>query len=528
LVIATINIDAMIALIKSAENPEDAKNKMMAKQWEAGEALPFLRLVEEGSKAQAMLAQYKVSEEQAKAILDLRLHRLTALEKNKLGDEMKELAEDIKKYRQLLQDGESRKKLMVEEFEQSLKEFATPRRTEIVAEQGEQDITELIEKEDMVVSVTFGGYIKRVGLSSYRTQKRGGKGKVGMVTKEDDFVWKIFIANTHTDMLFFSSMGRCYKLKVFEIPESSPAGKGKALVNILPLAVRERITTVLALPEADQWENKYMIFATASGYVRRNLLSDFADERKAGKVAMKLDDGDSLVGVAVCDDGQDIFLATEQSRAIRFAISRKTEDGDEKGVRVFSGRASNGVSAVKLATGDKVVAMEVMNRGEEDSERRDSYLAVANAVARLKDKTYAASGSEEALRDKKKVADFDKDIFHKMKEEEQFMLTVNDMGMGQLCSSYDYRTTGRGGQGISNMASDGKIIDAFLIAPQDDEIMLITDSGQTIRLATKSMRKVGRNSKGIKLASLGEGQKIASVAHVSDAVSDDKENDDKE
>ncbi len=515
LIIATENIDEMIAMIKSSKDSEEARQKMTAKQWSANDVVPFLKLIDKADKNLSG-STYKLTDEQARAILDLRLHRLTALEKNKLGNEMTELSEAINKYEKLLADEKARRAVMVQEFEDILKEFDTPRRTEIVAAQEDVEITDLIEKEDMMVSVTYGGYIKRVPLDSYRTQKRGGKGKAGMATKEDDFVWKAFVADTHTDMLFFSSSGRCYKLKVYEIPESSLASKGKALVNILPLSARERITTVLALP-ADEaaWQNKFMVFATASGYVRRNLLSDFSDERKSGKIAMKLDDGDSLIGVLIAAAEQDIFLATEQSAAIRFPISRQSEDGDEKGVRVFSGRASNGVTAIKLATGDRVVAMDIMNRGEEDSEKRDGYLAAVNAKARLKDKDYAASGSEDATRDKAKVQEFDKSLFQKMGEEEQFVLTINEAGFGQLCSSYDYRTTNRGGKGISNMDSTAKIIEAFIINPQHDEVMVVTDAGQTIRIQTKSLRRVSRKSKGVRLASLDGEQKIASVAHIS-------------
>ena len=515
LIIATDNIDEMIAMIKSSKDAEEARTKMTTKQWSAEAVVPFLKLIDK-SDANLSGTKYKLSDEQARAILELRLQRLTALEKDKLGNEMKELSDSISHYEKLLADEKARRALMVAEFEEVLSTHATPRRTDIVAKQEDVEITDLIEKEDMMVSVTYGGYIKRVPLDSYRTQKRGGKGKIGMTTKEDDFVWKAFVADTHTDMLFFSSNGRCYKLKVYEIPESSMTSKGKALVNILPLAARERITTVLALPaDEKEWEKKFMVFATASGYVRRNLLSDFADERKAGKVAMKLDDGDSLVGVLIASAEQDILLATEQSSAIRFPISRQSEDGDEKGVRVFSGRASNGVTAIKLESGDRVVAMDIMNRGEEDSEKRDGYLAVANAKARLKDKDYAASDSEDATRDKAKVAEFDKSLFTKMASEEQFVLTVNELGFGQLCSSYDYRTTNRGGKGISNMDSAGKIIDAFLIAPKDDEVMIVTDAGQTIRIQTKSIRRVSRNAKGVKLASMDSEQKIASVAHIS-------------
>ncbi|MGI9461861.1 MAG: DNA gyrase subunit A [Alphaproteobacteria bacterium] len=515
LIIATENIDAMIDLIKSSKDAAQARQKMTSQQWLASDVVPFLKIIDKADKNLSG-SKYKLTDEQASAILDLRLQRLTALEKDKLALEMKELSNAIHQYEKLLADEKSRHGVMVEEFEDILKNFSTPRRTEIIAAQENVEITDLIEKEDMMVSVTYGGYIKRVPLDAYRTQKRGGKGKMGMTTKEDDFVWKVFVADTHTDMLFFSSTGKCYKLKVYEIPESSLASKGKSLVNILPLSLREHITTVLPLP-ADQaaWQDKFMVFATASGYVRRNLLSDFADERKAGKVAMKLADGDSLVGVLIASVYQDVFLASEQSTAIRFPISRQSDNGDEKGVRVFSGRASNGVRAIKLSQADRVVAMDIMNCGEDESDMRDGYLATVNAKLRLKDKEYAASGSEESLRDKAKVAEFDKTLFTKMAQQEQFVLTINQAGFGQLCSSYDYRTTNRGGKGISNMDSESQIIDAFVINPKQDEVMLVTDGGQTIRLQTKTIRKVSRHAKGVKLATLGGEQKIASVAHIS-------------
>lgn len=514
LLIASNNIDAMINLIKSAKDPTEAKEKMMAKPWPAGDVVPFLKIIDDGD-VNLKSNNYHLSEAQAKAILELRLQRLTALEKNKLSAETNELSHAIADYLKILSDDARRREVMIKEFEEILNEFATPRRTQIQTKATEQNIDDLIPEEDMVVTVTHGGYIKRVGLDTYRTQKRGGKGKTGMTTKEDDFVWRIFVADTHTDMLFFSSAGKSYKLKVYEIPESSASSKGKALVNILPLAVRERITAVLALPkDTNDWQNQFVVFATASGYVRRNALSDFADERKSGKIAMKLADGDSLIGVQLCQAKDDIFLATLQSFAIRFPIARENEIGEEKGVRVFSGRASSGVRAIKLSDNDRVVAMEIMASGIEDSVLREQYLAAVNAKLRLKDKTYAHSGSEESIRDLAKVKEIDKKLFDEMAIVEQFLLTINERGFGQLCSAYDYRTTNRGGKGIKNMDSESPIVDSFLIAPKDDEVILITDAGLTLRIATKSIRRVARGAKGVKLANLADEQRVVSIAHV--------------
>ncbi len=504
LLIAISNIDEIIRVIRSSPDTTEARRLLMATEWSAGDVAPFIRLIDDPDYPLIGEASYKLSDTQARAILELRLQRLTGLEKNKLVEETNELAKEIEDYLDILGSQMRRIAVMRQEFLEIKEKFATPRRTSIEDSELDIDLEDLIEREEMVVTLTHGGYIKRVPLDAYRAQKRGGKGRTGITTKEDDFVWKIFVSSTHTPILFFSSLGLVYKLKVYRLPISSPQAKGKALINLLPLKPDERITTVLLAPENEEaWQENFLIFATKSGNVRRNYLSDFRNIRQNGLIAMKLDEGDEIVSVRMCNDSQDIFMATKNSHAIRFKIADN--------VRIFAGRQSDGVRAVKLSNDDKVVSMTVINSAEDNSEIRRKYLQAKNAYARLE------SGTERSIEDidsdKQKIQEINPEHYQQLANEEEFILTISEDGMGQLCSAYDYRTTNRGGVGIGNM--DAKQIAAsFRVNPLLDEIMIITDGGQMIRIPLNKIRKVSRNSKGVTLFKIPEGEKIISVARI--------------
>ena len=489
LAIAVANLDPVIKLIREAPDPATAREQLMARDWPALDVEPLIRLIDEPGRT-VVDGHYKLSEAQAKAILDLRLHRLTGLERDKIHAELTEIGEQIKEYLHILSSRVRLYEILRGELVEMRAQFATERRTTIEDAEFEADIEDLIAREDMVVTVTNTGYIKRVPLSEYRTQRRGGKGRSGMSIKEEDFVTQVFVANTHTPIVFFSSTGIAYKMKVYKLPLGSPQSKGKAMVNLLPLEQEETISTVMPLPEDEStWNELHVMFATATGGVRRNLLSDFTDIRANGKIAMKLDDGDRLIAVQVCSEAQDVLLATYQGKCIRFQTTE---------VRVFKGRDSTGVRGIRLEEGDSVISMSILNHVEFDSETRDSYLRGDMAAEQIEQ--WAAA--------------------------EQHILTISENGFGKRTSAYEYRITGRGGSGIANIdltEKTGPVVASFPV-DHSDEIMLVTDAGKLIRIPIDGVRVVGRKTQGVTLLRTAEDERVVSAARLSDlGGSDDDE-----
>ena len=491
LAIAVENLDPVIELIRTSPTPQDAKDALLAKAWPAGDVEPLVILIDEPDR-KVENGFYHLSEAQAKAILDLKLQRLTGLERDKIHDELRTLGDEIKECLSILSSREKLYSIMRDEFVAIKDEYATPRRTKIEDIEYDTDIESLIQREEMVVTVTEAGYIKRVPLNAYKAQKRGGKGKSGMSTKEEDFVTRLFVANTHTPVLFFSSKGLVYKMKVYKLPLGSPTSKGKPFVNLLPLADGENITTIMKLPENEaECEGMSIMFATSQGNVRRNSLMDFVNVQSNGKIAMKLDEGDKLINVRICHEDNDIMLAARSGKCIRFPVTE---------VRMFVGRNSTGVRGIKLADGDEVISMSVLNHSDATSEERDEYLRISSALKRA-------------------------EKYQAMAEKEQFILSVTSTGYGKRSSSYEYRVTGRGGQGIANMemsARNKEVVSSFPIA-DDNQIMMITDSGKLIRMPVKDIRIAGRKTQGVILFRTAEDEKVVSVTWLDADEGDDEE-----
>jgi DNA gyrase subunit A len=481
LAIAVANIDQVIALIRAAPDPATAREQLMSRAWPVGDVAPLIDLIDEPGRG-ITDGTYRLSEIQAKAILDLRLHRLTGLERDKIGDELREIGRQIQEYLEILSSRPRLFEVMKAELLEIREQFATPRRTTIEENEFEADIEDLIAREDMVVTVTNTGYIKRVPLSAYRAQKRGGKGRSGMNIKEEDFLNQVFVVNTHTPVLFFSSSGIAYKLKVYRLPLGTPQARGKAMVNILPLDDGESISTVMPLPEDEStWGDLHVVFTTSAGDVRRNLLSDFTEVRANGKIAMKLSDGERLIAVQTCSETDDMLLATRMGKAIRFPVPE---------VRVFKGRDSTGVRGIRLEKNDEVISMSIVRHVDFESETRDAYLRGE----------LPAEQSE------------------KMAAEEQYVLTVTENGFGKRTSAYEYRITGRGGQGIANIDmtdKTGPVVASFPVNHEDD-IMLVSDGGKLIRMPVDDIRIVGRRTQGVTLLRTAEGERVVSAARLCD------------
>ena len=509
LAIAVANIDAVIAIVRGSKDPAEARAKLIGRNWPAENVADLIALLDDPEHP-VVDGKYRLSDEQARAILDLRLQRLTGLEREKIAEELNGLAASIRDYLAILASKHRVMEIMRSELAAIKEEFATPRRTEIVDQEFEQDIEDLIQHEDVVVTVTHQGYIKRVPLSSYRAQRRGGKGRAGMATKEEDFVSRVFVCDTHAPLLFFSSRGLVYKLKTYAVPEGSPQARGKALVNLLPLEEGEHITTLMPMP-ADEasWDKLHVMFATARGHVRRNKLSDFTNIQSGGKIAMKFegeDSGDRMIGVAVCSDKQDVLLATRSGKCIRFAVDD---------VRVFSGRNSTGVRGIKLADGDQVISMSLLAHNEVEIETRDEYLRAVGAQRRLAGADYEGR-DEDRAHDAALAARLKEPQFAKMAQAEEFILAVTERGYGKRTSAYEYRITGRGGQGIVNIDTserNGAVVAAFPVE-ESDQLVLVTDGGQLIRTGVDEVRIAGRGTQGVTLFSVGETEKVVSVAQV--------------
>ena len=508
LAVAVANIDEVIALIRTAPDPATAREQLMTRRWPAADVEPLIRLIDDPRHRINDDGTFNLSEEQARAILELRLARLTALGRDEIGEELNGLGTEIEDYLDILRSIVRVRAIIREELEAIREEFGSARRTEISDHAADFDDEDLIAREDMVVTVSHAGYIKRVPLSTYRAQNRGGKGRSGMSTREEDFVARLFVANTHTPVLFFTSRGIAYKLKVWRLPLSAANAKGKALINILPLEQGERITSIMPLPEDEtSWGNLDIMFATTRGTVRRNSLADFVEVRQNGKIAMKLDEGDEIVGVDTCTINNDLLLTTALGQAIRFRVDD---------VRLFKGRDSMGVRGIQLADGDKVISMAVINHSDADAEQRAAYLKMSRAVR-------GEAESEETSSDEADVVAgaLEPELYASMSASEQFILAISENGYGKRTSSHEYRITGRGGKGIVAMAvnkRNGNLVASFPVE-DEDQIMLISDGGQTIRLPVggdKPIRIVSRGSQGVIVFDTAEGEKVVSVERISE------------
>lgn len=496
LALSVANIDEIIALIRNAADPALAKDQLMSREWPLKDMRSVIQLVESVDDVDFSAPSIKFSEKQAKAILDLRLHRLTGLEREKIAGDLNQIVEQIKGYIHILSHRSEILRILKEELLEVKTKFSVPRRTEIIETELSTDLEDLIQKEDMVVTVSHAGYIKRVPLSSYRAQKRGGRGKSGMQTRDEDFVEQLFVANTHTPILFFSSFGKAYVLKVYKLPMASSTSKGKALINLLPLEKGEKVSTIMALPENhDLWAHLNVMFATSSGSVRKNDLSDFLNIRANGKIAMKLEKGEQLVSVITCSDDEDILLSTHKGRCIRF---HSTD------VRVFASRNSTGVRGIRLDKDDYVISMSVLKHGTFTVEERDAYLKQSK------------SGQEGESIPLDSGFALSSDRFQEMAAQEQFILTVTENGYGKRTSAYEYRITNRGGQGIANMEitdKTGLMVGSFPVL-QEDHIMLVTNGGQLIRSRVSEVRIAGRRTQGVRLFRLNDMEKVVSAERI--------------
>ncbi|HWL68789.1 MAG TPA: DNA gyrase subunit A [Geminicoccus sp.] len=512
LVIAVLNIDEVIALIRSSKDSAEARTRLMARDWPSADILPLLERAEAGLvDAPPPSDTYRLSEAQARAILALQLQRLTALAREELVEEVEKLAGEIQELLHILNDRGRLLEVMREELLEIRQKFADERRSVIDLDSDlDQDIEDLIQKEDMVVTVTHAGYVKRVPLVTYRAQRRGGKGRAGMRTHEDDVVTRLFVANTHTPVLFFTTAGRVYKLKVYKLPLGNPQARGRAMINLFPaMDGGEAISAVLPLPEDETtYDQLSIVFATARGRVRRNDLTDFIRVPSNGKIAMGLDEGDRLIGVDVCDDSYDMLLAARGGRAVRFPV---------ESLRVFKSRASEGVRGMDLAKDDEVVSMSVLHHVELPIERRDAYLKYANARRR-------AEGEDAENGNGDLVIDLGEEEIQKLQADEQFLLTVTRNGFGKRTSAYEYRITNRGGQGVINIetsARNGEVSATFPVTDAD-QLMLMTDQGKLIRMPVDGIRITGRNTQGVRLFNVDEDEHVVGAVRLLDAAEDDE------
>jgi DNA gyrase subunit A len=525
LAIAVANIDEVIRLIRAAPDPNSAREALMGRDWPAATSASLIALIDDPRHRLSEAGTARLSAEQAKAILDLRLQRLTALGRDEIAAELDKLAGEIADYLDILRSRARILTIVKDELETAKAEFATPRRTMIIEQEGEVEDEDLIQREDMVVTVSHLGYVKRVPLSTYRAQRRGGRGRAGMQTRDEDFVSRLFVASTHAPLLFFSSRGLAYKEKVWRLPLAAPQGRGKALINILPLAQGERITTIMPLPEDESsWAERDVMFATTRGTVRRNKLSDFLQVNRTGKIAMKLDDGEAIVDVQICTEKDDVLLTSAQGQCIRFPV------GD---VRVFKGRDSMGVRGIALAEGDAVISLSILRHVDASAEERAAYLKRAGAVRRGQGETpeeAAEAASEvEAEEGATGAIELGEQRYVAMSAAEQFVLTISERGFGKRTSSYEYRTTGRGGKGIVAMdnrdksgairARIGRLVASFPVE-ESDQLMLVTDGGQLIRCGVAEISIKGRKTRGVIVFDTAQDEHVVSVERLSEENGD--------
>ncbi|MCA1240859.1 DNA gyrase subunit A [Stappia stellulata] len=513
LAIAVANIDEVIHLIRTAPDPATARAQLMERHWPARDVEPLIRLIDDPRHMVQEDGTYRLSEEQARAILDLRLQRLTALGRDEIADELNKIGAEIQDFLDILRSRARILDIIRKELTEIREEFATPRRTEIVDGGADLEDEDLIRREDMVVTVSHAGYIKRVPLDTYRAQRRGGKGRSGMATKDEDFVTRLFVANTHTPVLFFSSRGIAYKMKVWRLPVGGPTSRGKALVNMLPLEPGEQITSILPLPEDEEsWANLDVMFATRRGTVRRNKLSDFQQINKNGKIAMKLEEGDGIVGVFTCTEYDDVHLTTALGQCIRFPVT---------GVRVFAGRNSVGVRGINLADDDHVISMSILHHFDCTAEERVAYLRRRRLMRGEGDDMadQSVAGEEEEVAE----GELSQERYAAMSAAEQIILTLSENGYGKRSSSFEYRVTGRGGKGITAMAvtdRNGPLVASFPVE-DNDQIMLVTNGGQLIRCPVDGIRIAGRATQGVIVFSTAEGEEVVSVSRISDEDAED-------
>jgi DNA gyrase subunit A len=506
LAIAVANIDEVIRVIRTSPDPNTARETLMARDWPAKDMATMIMLIDDPRHRVSEDGTARLSLEQARAILDLRLQRLTALGREEISEELNKLAAEIADYLDILRSRARIQAIIKGELTAVKDEFATPRRTVIVEQEGEVEDEDLIQREDMVVTVSHAGYVKRVPLSTYRAQKRGGKGRSGMQTRDEDFVSRLFVASTHTPVLFFSSHGQVYKEKVWRLPMAAPNSRGKAMINILPLEQGERITTIMPLPEDESsWGNLDVLFATTGGNVRRNKLSDFVDVRRSGIIAMKLDAGEAIVDVQIATENDDVLLTAAGGQCIRFPVTD---------VRVFQGRTSMGVRGIALADGDRVISLTILRHMDVNADERAAYLRRANAVRRGGAEEEAGPDQEEATG----AIELGEQRYVEMSAAEQFVLTISENGYGKRSSSFEYRTTGRGGKGIVAMSvneRNGKLVASFPVE-DSDQIMLVTDKGQLIRCPVEDIRIAGRSTQGVIVFDTAEEEHVVSVEHITD------------
>ena len=508
LAIAVANLDEVIRLIRASPDPATARRGLMERAWPAADMAPYIALVDDPNYKLAEDGTYKLSERQADAILELRLHRLTGLEREKIAAELKEITDKIADYLEILASRDRVMTILKDELQAVKTQFGGPRRTTLDDASSDQDIEDLIQREDMVITVSHTGYIKRVPLSTYRAQRRGGRGRAGMQTRDEDFVSQVFVANTHTPVLFFTSRGMVYQLKVYKLPIGTPQSRGKAMVNILPLSSGEKISTVMPLPaDETMWDRMTVVFATSRGDVRRNPLTEFTSIKVNGKIAMKLadDGGERLIGVQPARDDQNVLLATRAGKCIRFLLDD---------VRVFASRNSTGVRGIKLADGDEVISLSLLRHVSSTVEERAAYLRHAALLRRGSEAPEPeaddgeTTGAAQVALSEMRLAE--------LSAAEEFLLTVSQNGFGKRSSAYEYRVTGRGGSGIANMdltEKTGQVVESFPVGPTD-QIMLVTDRGQLIRTPVDDIRIAGRKTQGVTLFRVDTGERVVSVSHL--------------
>jgi DNA gyrase subunit A len=526
LAIAVANIDEVIKLIRGSKDAEEAREALMGREWPANTAAELIALIDDPRHRVSSEGTARLTAEQTKAILDLRLQRLTALGRDEIKNELDKLAAEIADYLDILRSRARIQGIVKDELTKVKDEFATPRRTVIAEQEGEVEDEDLIHREDMVVTVSHLGYVKRVPLSTYRMQRRGGKGRSGMQTRDEDFVSRLFVASTHTPVLFFSSRGRVYKEKVWRLPLAAPQARGKPLINILPIEQGELMTSILPLPEDEStWGELDVMFATTKGTVRRNKLSDFVDVRRSGIIAMKLADGEGIVDVQVCSEKDDVLLTTTWGQCIRFPVTD---------VRVFQGRTSMGVRGINLAEGDRVISQSILRHLDVSAEERMAYLKRANAVRRGQngEELEETADAEEAQEAAASTIELGEQRYVEMSAAEQFILTVSERGYGKRSSSYEYRITSRGGKGIVAMAiwegkkgaetikdKIGRLVASFPVE-EADQLMLVTDGGQLIRCPVNGIRIAGRSTQGVIVFNTAEDEKVVSVERIGEEGED--------
>jgi DNA gyrase subunit A len=514
--LAVSQIDEVIALIKSAKDPATAKAELLARKWPSASVEPLLRLVDD-YRNEIVDGFCSFTEEQAKAILEMRLQRLTGLERNKIEEELQQLAKQIAEYLNILSNRDILFGIIKNELQEIKTNFATPRLTEILLNEDDTDIEDLIQQEDMVVTTTMGGYIKRVALASYRAQRRGGRGRSAMSTHDDDFTTDVIVTNTHATMLFFSNHGKVYQSKVYKLPLGSPQSKGRAMINIFPLHNDEKISFIMQMPEnKDEWADMSIMFVTAKGNLRRNDLAAFTNIQSNGKIAIRLDEDDKLVGVCPCHSNDHVMLATRGGRAMRCPVDA---------VRIFKSRTSDGVRGIKLANAtDQVISMSILKGVEVEINRREEYLKISEA-ARMEaavaiDDTTAASCFSQI-----NFINLTIQEAVDLARNEEFILAITEKGYGKRTSAYEYRITNRGGQGVANIDTserNGAVVATFPVGNQD-QLMLITNGGILIRMSVGSIRITGRNAMGVRLIDTKNKETVISASKIAESENDIEE-----